>query len=152
MLELRRVDRDTVRKLIALDVRPAQRDLVSPNAVTLAQAAYEAGSRVWGLWEGDVPVGLMAMVHPHEYPFHEDGDDREAAYLWRLMIDANHQGKGYGRAALDAAVAQTRAWGLPRIVATVADVPHSNISFYQRYGFRCTGRVIGDEVEITLNI
>ncbi len=152
MLELRDVDRKTVRALIALDVGPAQRDLVSPNATTLAEAAHEPGSRVWGLWNGDVPVGLMAMIHPGETPFLDEGDDPEAAYLWRLMVDAKHQGKGHGRAALDAAVEQARAWGLPRLVATVADEAHSNIGFYERFGFRRTGRVVGDEVEIVLDL
>jgi diamine N-acetyltransferase len=152
MLERRDVIRDDVRALIALKVRPDQTDLVAGNAVTLAQAAYETGSYVWGLWDGDTAVGLMAMVHPAEYLWHQDGDDRQGAYLWRLMIGTEFQGKGYGRAAIDFAITQTRNWGCPRLVASVADVPHSNMGFYKKQGFQQTGRMPDDEVEIVLTV
>ncbi len=152
MLERREVTRDTVRALIRLKVRADQADLVSANSVTLAQAPYEPGSVVWGLWDGDTPVGLMAMVHPHEYPFHEPGDDAEAAYLWRLMIAADFQGKGYGRAAIAMAVQQARDWGRPRLTASVADEPHSNMGFYEKLGFRRTGRIVDDELEIVTDV
>jgi diamine N-acetyltransferase len=151
-LEKRPVTRDHVRALIGLDVLPGQRDLVSPNVKTLAQAAYEPGAYVWGLWDGPAPVGLMAMVHPREYPFHEPGDDREAAYLWRLMIAAGFQGRGYGRAAISEAIAVARAWNTPRLTASVADVPHSNMAFYERLGFRQTGRIVEGEREIALDL
>jgi diamine N-acetyltransferase len=139
-LERRDVTRETLWPLIRLEVRPDQRDLVSSNMKTFAEAPYETGSRVWGLWDGDVPVGLMAMVNPGEYPWHRPEDDREAAYLWRLMVAAPFQGRGYGRQAIALAVGVARDWGCPRITAGVADVPHGNMGFYERLGFRWTGR------------
>ena len=152
MLERREVTRDTVFDLIKLAVREDQPGLVTPNVITLAQAPYETGARVWGLWIGDTAVGLMAMVHPDLYRWHQPGDDTEAAYLWRLMIDRAEQGKGHGRAALDMAVAVTRDWGFPRVTAGVADVAHSNMGFYERYGFRRTGRVADGDVEVVLTV
>jgi diamine N-acetyltransferase len=148
MLERRLVLRDHVKPLIALKVRPDQPRLVTANVVTLAEAPYETGSYVWGLWDGDVPVGLMAMVHPAEYPWHQAGDDTEAAYLWRLMIGAEFQGQGYGRTAIGFALQQARDWGCPRLVASVTDEPHSNIGFYEKLGFQRTGRMPESEVEI----
>ena len=152
MIERRAVTRDTIRAIIGLTVRPDQADLVSPNVKTLAQAPYETGAFVWGLWVADQPVGLMAMVHPEQYQYHAEGDDREAAYLWRLMIAADQQGRGYGRQALQMAVAQSRDWELPRLVASVTNAPHSNLGFYQAFGFRTTGRIVEDEVEIVLDL
>jgi diamine N-acetyltransferase len=157
MLERRPVLRDHVLPLIGLSVRPDQAGLVSDNATTLAQAAYETGSYVWGLWDGAAPVGLMAMIHPGEYPWDdrasfEPDTDREAAYLWRLMIGAEFQGKGYGDAALTAAIAQARAWGCPRLTAHVADEPHSNLGFYERVGFRKTGKIEDGEAVILLDL
>jgi diamine N-acetyltransferase len=81
--------------LIRLSVDEGQGGLVAENAKTLAQAAYETGSSVWGLWVSEEPVGLMAMIDPRVYPWLDEGDDPSAAYLWRLMIDARHQGRGY---------------------------------------------------------
>jgi diamine N-acetyltransferase len=151
-LERRDVTRDTLWPLIRLEVRPDQRDLVSSNMKTFAEAPFEPGSRVWGLWDGEVPVGLMAMVHPAEYLHFQPGDDREAAYLWRLMIAAPFQGRGYGRQAVAIAVQVARAWGCPRITAGVADVGHSNMGFYERLGFRWTGGYEEGEKVIVMDV
>jgi diamine N-acetyltransferase len=148
MLEKREVTRETVAALIDLKVREDQPGLVADNVMTLAEAPYETGARVWGLWDADVPVGLMAMVHPDEFRWHDTGDDTEAAYLWRLMVDQHHQGKGYGRAAIGLALQVTRDWGKPRLVSAVSNVAHSSLGFYQRLGFRTTGRIVEGEVEI----
>jgi diamine N-acetyltransferase len=157
MLVRRPVLREHVRPLIRIKVRPDQDNLVSNNAITLAQAAYETGAYVWGLWDDDTLIGLMAMIHPGEYPWGEvmppePCDDTTAAYLWRLLIGAEFQGKGYGSAALSEAFAQTRAWGCTRLTAHVSDTPHSNLGFYERFGFRKTGVVEDGEVVIAVDI
>jgi diamine N-acetyltransferase len=156
-MERRPVLREHVLPLIGLKVRPDQMDLVSSNAKTVAEAAYETGSHVWGLWDGEVLVGLMAMIHPGEYPwddysFHQPGADRTAAYLWRLMVGAEFQGRGYGGAALAEAVAQAREWGCTRLTAHVSDAPHSNLPFYERFGFRKTGVIEDGELVIVLDL
>jgi diamine N-acetyltransferase len=151
-LERRPVERDHVVPLIRLSVGEGQEGLVAGNAKTLAQAAYETGSHVWGLWAGDEPVGLMAMIDPRGYPWLDEGDDPGAAYLWRLMIDARHQGKGYGRQAIKEAVAVARGWGLPRLALSVVDRPGSALSFYERLGFRRTGATIEDEAVLAVEV
>ena len=157
MLSRRPVLREHVLPLIGLVVRPDQVDLVSSNSKTLAQAAYETGSYVWGLWDEETLVGLMAMIHPGEYPWdayqaHEPGDNGRCVYLWRLMIGADFQGKGYGSAALAQAFAQTKAWGYARLTAHVSDVAHSNLGFYQSHGFQSTGIVEDGELVIAINL
>jgi diamine N-acetyltransferase len=152
MLERRLPTRNSLEALLALRVAPSQRGLVAEPAQTLAQAQFETGSVVWGLWEGDKAVGLMAMVDPRAYPFLEPEDDPGAAYLWRLLVDAAHQGRGHGRQALDLAVAQTRDWGLNRLMAGVVNRADSALVFYTAYGFRPTGRMPHGEVEIVLNL
>jgi diamine N-acetyltransferase len=152
VLERREVVRDHVLPLIGLGVGEGQGGLVAENAKTLAQAAYETGSHVWGLWAGDEPVGLMAMIDPRGYAWLEEGDDPEAAYLWRLMIDARHQGRGFGRAAIGEAVEVARGWGLPRLAASVVDRPGSAMGFYEGLGFRRTGRVADGEIVIAMEL
>lgn len=152
MLERRTVTRSNLNALLAIRVRENQSGLVADNAVTLAQAPYEPGSCVWGLWAGEEAVGLMAMVNLSQYPFLEPGDDPASAYLWRLMIAARQQGKGYGHAALDMAVGQARAWGLPRLTAHVVDRHDSSLGFYESHGFRRNGRIVDGEVEIVLEV
>lgn len=146
MLERREITRHNLAPLLKMSLKPGQAHLVAPNPVTIAQAAYEPGSSVWGLWDGETAVGLIAMIHPHEYPDLEDGDDPDGAYIWRLLIDAPHQGKGYGRAAIEQAIAQAKAWGLPRVAVSVVDSPDSNIGFYERLGFQRTGGMVDGEI------
>ncbi len=140
-LDARAVTRQTLPLLIGLSVRDDQRDLVSANMRTLAEAPYEPGAVVWGLWDGEVPVGLMAMVDPEGVRLYGPFVQAGAAYLWRLMITAECQGRGYGGQALRFAIAIARCWGAGHLVTGVNDVPHGNRGFYLRYGFIDTGVV-----------
>ena len=157
MLTRRPVLRAHMLPLIRLVVRADQADLVSSNAKTLAEAAYEPGSYVWGLWDQETLVGLMAMINPAEGhiqgdPLRQQPDDANAAYLWRLMIGADFQGRGYGAAALTMACAQSRDWGFSRLTAHVSYAPHSNLPFYERHGFVSTGVIEDDELIIAADV
>ncbi len=151
-LDARPVTRDTLAQLIGLSVRGDQRDLVSANVKTVAEAAYEPGAMVWGLWDGTAPVGLLAMVDPAGVrlngPFVQPG----AAYLWRLMIAADQQGRGYGAQALRLAIATATLWDAPCLVVGVNDVPHGNRGFYERHGFRSTGVVEDEDLLLILDL
>ena len=164
MLEARPVDRETVTDLIRLRVREDQMDLIASNAATIAQAAYEPHAWLRGLWVGKTPVGLIAMVDfgaeaaeaaASRASQEQTGADAEppwpenAAYLWRLMIDAKHQGRGYGRAAIEMAFAQARRWGRETFCLHVADHEESALPFYRRYGLAPTGRIDDGEHFVT---
>lgn len=150
MLERRGITRETLGALLKLKVRPDQDHLVAPNPVTIAQCAYEQpGGYVWGLWDGATAVGLLAMIHPGEYRHLEPGDDPEGAYIWRLMIGAEHQGKGYGAEAIAECRRQARDWGLPRVATSVVQSDDSNIGFYEKLGFRRTGAIVDDEIVLS---
>lgn len=151
MLERREITHETLTPLLRLKTRPDQAHLVASNAVTIAQAAYEPGGYVWGLWDGDVAVGLLAMLHPYEAEL-DEGDDPDGAYVWRLLIGADFQGKGYGRAAIGEALVQARAWGLPRLATSVVDSPDSNIGFYEGLGFRRTGAIVDGEIVLSREV
>ena len=147
----RLVSRADVGALIRLAVRQDQGGRVAPNAVTLAQAAHEPGAHVWGLWEDDVAVGLMALVDQAEGDL-DEGDDPECAFLWRLMIDAAHQGRGLGARALRLAEARALAWRKPRLVTSAGEVEGGAVPFYERHGYRRTGRVRDGEVELVRDL
>jgi diamine N-acetyltransferase len=67
-------------------------------------------------------------------------------YLWRLLIDAPVQGRGYGTAAIDAVVDYLRSRpNAETLYTSCADGDGSPKSFYLRYGFAETGRVMWDE-------
>jgi diamine N-acetyltransferase len=133
--------------LVDLEVREDQRGRVAPDAVALAQAACEPDGHVWGPWEGDTPVGLLAMADQAVADL-GDGDDPHAAHRWRPMIDASHRGRRLGAAAPPIAEARARAWGRPRPVLSVAEVEDGAAPFHERHRCRRTGRILNGEAEM----
>ncbi len=96
-----------------------------------------------------VPAGTEAVkVNALIAILAEEGEDPAAVHMWRLMIAAEQQGKGYGKAAIAEAVAQTRAWGFQKLGTSVVDSPDSNIGFYESLGFRRTGGFVDDEIAL----
>ncbi len=152
MVELRQVVRDDLGKLFDLKVAPEQSNFVAPNAITLAQAAYEPGSEVYCIWDGDAIVGLMAVIDCRINDDLDDGDDPNSAYLWRLMVTEGHQAKGYGRAAM----VYFRSWaeekGLPLIVTSAVPENDVAIRLYKSFGMEPTGRVVDGEIELTCKL
>ncbi len=73
-------------------------------------------------------------------------DDSE---LRRLYVETALQGRGIGRALLDAALAHPRLAGAQRVVLQVWDENGRAVRLYESVGFRRTGTkrfTIGDEV------
>ena len=79
---------------------------------------------------------------------YEDPDDRY--WLWRLMIGEEHQGKGYGRLAMEAIIRYFRAHGAGHIrLSTKADNAAA-LALYRSFGFRETGEMNGEEIVLNL--
>ena len=139
---LREITRETVRTLCDLAVAPEQRRYVAPVAVSIAEAHFSP-DEAWfrAIYAGDEPVGfVMLSVRPHILDF----------FLWRLMVDARHQGRGYGRATLDLIVEHLRSLGATELQTTAVPGEHSPQPFYERYGFVPTGVIEEGEVQLRL--
>ncbi len=140
-VKLVEITAETVRQVTALDVAPEQRGLVATNANSIAEAYFEPKAWFRAVAAGDELVGF-AMVYR----------DREAGvfYIWRFMIDARHQGKGYGGRALELLLEEARRDGAAHVTLSVVPEDGSARDFYARYGFEETGKVHGTEVEMRL--
>jgi diamine N-acetyltransferase len=141
MLEAREVTYETVGPLLRLKVSPRQENFVASNAKTIAQAAYEPFSWLRGLWLGDTPVGLIAMIdmlpeHPEVVP----EDPPNAIFLWRLMIATDQQRKGFGREAMQIAFAEARARGRETFCTSVVPEADGPMPFYVKCGLEPTDR------------
>ncbi|MEM8949064.1 MAG: GNAT family N-acetyltransferase [Pseudomonadota bacterium] len=138
---------ENINGFMRLKVREDQEGMVADNAVTIAQSHYEPFSWLRGLMAGDEPVGLIAMIDlDPDHPKVSEHSPKNAAYLWRLMIAAEHQGKGFGKQAMSIAFDQARAWGRDQMAIHVVDDEGSAMPFYRRFGFEPTGQVDGDEM------
>src|SRR6476661_5435945 len=83
-----------------------------------------------------------------------DGDDYFPQYLWKLLIDARYQGRGYGRAALDLVVEHFRGRpGVDRVLTSCVVGEGGPLGFYEGYGFVQTGDIVfGGELLLRLDL
>jgi len=82
-----------------------------------------------------------------------DDDILGPYYLWRLLIGAGQQGRGYGAATIDAVVAYLRTRpGAEALLTSCADGEGSPLPFYERYGFVPTGEIKWGEVVLRLDL
>lgn len=148
-VSLRELTADTVRAICSLDVAPDQRNLVAPNAVSIAQAYFEPAAWFRGIYAGDAPVGFVMLYDPTRTPAPEEGP--EVCYLWRFMIDHRHQRRGYGAEALALVVAHVRTLpGVTKLRTSFVPAPGNASPLYERAGFRPTGEVDDGETVLEL--
>jgi diamine N-acetyltransferase len=140
-VSLREVTKDNVREVLALEVTQEQSSYVATNAKSIAEAYFESKAWFRAIGAGDDLVGF-AMVY------------RDPAagifYVWRFMIDARHQGRGYGRRAMELLLDEARADGAREITLSVAPGEHSALDFYRGLGFEETGNIEHGEIELRL--
>ncbi|KAB3527686.1 GNAT family N-acetyltransferase [Alkaliphilus serpentinus] len=137
MVELREITKETLRPILKLDVADNQKNLVAPNSVSIAQAYYEEKAWFRGIYDQDEAVGFVMLYK----------DEEKAEYfLWRFMIDKNHQGKGYGKEAMELIIDYVK--GLPNAKTfglSVVPADGSAEEFYKKFGFIDTGEVEENE-------
>ena len=141
-VELRPVDDGNVKAVIDLSVAEGQSDFVAPNVYSLAQAFATTNVWVRAVYARDEPVGFVMV---------SDDADEPRYYLWRFMIDAAHQGKGYGRVAMELVHDYVRSRpGGDRIYLSYVPAEGGPEGFYKGLGYVDTGKVHGGEVEAVL--
>jgi diamine N-acetyltransferase len=141
------VDEDNLREVIAVRPAPHQDDYVADNARSIAEA-HLCDPRGWyrAVYDGDVCVGFVMLAH-FDDPAHEDHARYHGWYLWRLLIGARHQRRGYGTQVIHLICRHIDAQGGPRRLTTSW---HDEIGgpepFYRTLGFEPTGEIDQGEV------
>lgn len=132
-VELREINKDTVRDIIRLKVRAEQENFVAPNAVSLAEALFEEKAWYRAIYANDEPVGFLQLF---------DDDENGIYYLWRFMIAEAHQGKGYGAEAIRLLVdyVKTRP-NATELKLSYVPADGGPEQFYLKQGFENTGEV-----------
>jgi diamine N-acetyltransferase len=141
---LREVTRETVWQVMTLEVAEDQGHLVAPNSMSIAEAYFEPKAWFRAIYADEEPVGFLMLY---------DDADTPKYYLWRMMVAAEHQRKGYGRRAMELLLDYIR--GRPgATVVTVGSIPGAGSpqAFYERLGFVNTGEVRGGENILQLRL
>jgi len=146
MLRLVDIDRYNFRSVLGLSVFPEQESLVASNEYSLAQAYAQPECVPLGLYIGNTPVGFAMYCL--------DPEDRQY-WIDRLMIDRNHQRRGYGREAMLLLISRIRALADERHNYVYISFEHENTaakSLYESLGFVPDGREIDGEIVYRLKL
>lgn len=146
---LRRISARTVGEICDLSetLSREQREKVADNAISIAEAHFSENAWFRAIYAGDIPVGFIML---HIGADHDDGIDCPGVFLWRLMIAGPHQGKGFGEKAIDLVIRDLKARGVSELYTSYGLGPASPQGFYKRLGFKETGGMYDDEVEVVL--
>nr|PZN34201.1 MAG: hypothetical protein DIU67_05410 [Actinomycetota bacterium] len=87
-------------------------------------------------------VGFVMVALPTE--------QRPEPYLWRLLVDRMHQGRGIGRRVIGILADDARERGAPGMLVSWVESKGSPRRFYEKLGFVPTGRVVDGETEARL--
>jgi len=148
-LEVRPVTDANVDDLIKLRTTEEQEKFVASVAKSLAQASVRPPGRPLGLYAGGQPVGFLLLWDARRDP--DPAERADQLYIWRLMIDARHQRQGHGQAAVRWLIDEARRMGVASV--GLSHVPENPVgTFYERFGFRYTGKVHEGEHEMVLSI
>jgi len=126
------------RAVADLDVRDEQRAFVAPVTRYLAMCAYDGGPwQPLAVETGGLVVGFaMEAVDPAD----------DSYWIGGLVIDAASQGRGFGRATVEAMIVRARAGLRPAVALSYHPNNNAARRLYASLGFVETGEAEGDEV------
>lgn len=126
-IQLREITEHNLLPVLRLKVAEGQEKFVATNAVSIAQAHYSTVAWFRAIYADDTPVGFIML---------EDNEQKQEYCLWRLMIDGAHQGKGYGKRAVELLIDYVRTRpGARELLVSCVPGEGSPIPFYEGLGF-----------------
>ena len=132
MIQLKPVTPENLEAVLALRVKEGQESFVSSVAESLSQAyVYPDTAFPFAVYDGGEAVGFIMMGFYEAKGYYT---------LWKLMIDGEHQGRGYGRAALGLGVAFLKErFGVREVYTGVVPENSAAKELYRSFGFTETG-------------
>lgn len=141
-IELRKITDANQDECCSLSVKEQQKDYICENAVSLRDALENAEvARPFAIYAAGAMVGFAMFAFDEAY---EDPNDRY--WLWRFMIDQNQQGKGYGKAALQAIIRYFKENGANNIKLSTKESNSGALALYHKLGFAENGEMNEKEV------
>jgi diamine N-acetyltransferase len=143
-ITLKEITAETVLSIMNLNVAENQKCFVAPNANSIAEAYFSKEAWFRGIYAGEDPVGFIMLYADVKKPEY---------YLWRFMIDKDHQGKGYGYQAILLVIAHVKTLPGANELLTSYEPGDGNPSpFYYKLGFEETGKWENGEKVLRLEL
>jgi diamine N-acetyltransferase len=142
-VSLREINKDNWEMATSLKLSEEQQKFVSPNWYSILQEIFiDVDIYCRAIYDDETMVGFAMMG--------QDPDD-QSCFISRLMIAEEHQGKGYGRAALKAIIEEMQARYQPdALIIRVAPANKVAYSLYSGMGFIDTGEIHRGEAVLRL--
>ena len=141
-LRLEELSATTIVAVNALSLKPGQEQFIAPTSYAVAGAVVNpatAWQRV--VLDGDEVVGFVSAN------FDDDADeDRFRSVLWRINVDADDQGRGVGRFAIENLLAEARRRGMDHVDVIYEAGEGGPEAFFRRVGFVPVGETEFGEV------
>ena len=147
MITLRPVDQKNWVACGRLALGDHQEAFVASNIDTIAESKFEPHYHLKAIYNDELVVGMLAYCHEN------DPEDFKTYWIFRLMIDTSHQGKGFGFSAMKLAISEIKKLGATQI--RTMHKPNNAVasSLYEKLGFERTGLVLDDgDIVLELNL
>jgi diamine N-acetyltransferase len=123
---LRGITEETVVEICKLSdtLSKPQRRMVASNAQSIAQGHFSDKAWFRAIYADETPVGFTMLC---------DDADKPGYFLWRLMVAGSHQGKGYGRRAVELLIDYVRTRpGAKELQASFVPIEGGPKGFYRK--------------------
>ena len=145
MISIQSITSENLDAVLNLSVYEDQRGYVSTTAESLAQAyVYQDTAFPFAIYDDETIVGFIMMGYYKE---------KEYYTLWKLLIDKDHQNKGYGRKALELGIAFLKENFQVKDIYTGVS-PGNGVAkkLYESVGFQETGLFENNMLELRLHL
>jgi diamine N-acetyltransferase len=156
-VQLRDIDtEDDVEAVMGLRRGPGQEHYLGRMISHFEDAITDAVAcpRMWSVHDGDQLIGFVMISDNIPAETLAANDDIVGPYfLWRLLVDHRFQGRGYGRATIDAVVEYVRSRPNGDVLLTSCKAGEGSPQpFYLHYGFEKAGEVKWGEDLLRLDL
>ena len=140
IVSLREITSKNLEAVLSLDVTEAQKQVYPrSNAYSIAEGHYPPDDDpVWmrAIFAGETPVGFIMT---------SEAPDQGEYFLWRLMVGAEFQHRGYGARAVELLLERIGNSPNPKTLTTSHLQGDAQAGrFYEKLGFTYTGEMLGD--------
>lgn len=156
MIELRKINEENFEECMSLEPKEEQKGFVASNLKSLAEAYIALANdscipMPYAIYNDNTMVGFLMLSFKAE----DNTKDENQYWLCRLMIDKNHQRKGYGKESILKVLELIKEFSFNKKAAVYLSYePENNIArkLYSSLGFQETGEIEEGEIVAKLNI
>ena len=154
-ITLAEITKDNVSPIVRMNPGAIGERMVATNGISIAQGTYSKNAWFRAVMADDTPVGFVMLFDPTLDLDAAKKEDKllDSLYIWRFMIEFKHQGKGYGEQVMQLVIERARSMPSINTLSLSYVQREGNAKpFYDRMGFRETGKVTDGEMEMALPV